>query len=106
MARTNITTIAKKGNECVIYNDDGMFCSWTDKQAFDFELLAKVKSEAKGLVMLVSEEEAQSFAGEHMTIENHEAWVISKDILWILEGRFEPRGSEEAFVNFIKEHLI
>ena len=106
MAKTTITTIVKKADECIVYHDDGMFCSWTDKQKFDFELIAQVKAEADGLVMLVSEEEAQAFAGEHMTMENHKAWVISKDILWILEGRFEPRASEEEFIKFIKGHLI
>ena len=106
MAKRTITTIAKKGNKCVIYNDDGMFCTWTKTQRFDFETIQKVKNEAEDLVMLVSEEEAQAFAGEHMTIENHNAWVISKDILWILEGRFEANEREAELVEFIKEHLI
>lgn len=101
-----ITTIAKKGNECVIYNDDGMFCTWTDKKEFNFDVIAETKKTATGLVMLVSEEEAKAFAGEHMTIENHSSWTISKDILWILEGRFEANEREAKFVEFIKEHLI
>ena len=106
MAKIEITTIAKKGNKCVIYNDDGMFCNWTNVKEFNFDLIAETKANATGLVMLVTEEEAQAFAGEHMTIENHEAWTISKDILWILEGRFEANEREAEFVEFIKEHLI
>lgn len=102
-----ITTIAKKGNNCVIYNDDGMFCTWTKTQRFDFETIQKVKNEAEDLVMLVSEEEAQAFTNNtEMTIENHNCWVISKDILWILEGRFEANEKEAEFIEFIKEHLI
>lgn len=107
MANKNeITTIVRSGNECIVYHDDGMFCSWTDKKTFNFETISEVKNNTTGYVMLVTEEEAQAFAGEHMKMENHNAWVISKDILWILEGRFEPRASEEDFINFIKEHLI
>lgn len=101
-----ITTIARKNDKCVVYNDDGICCTWTEVKDFNFDLISNVKAGTDGFVMLVSEEEAQSFAGEHMTIENHSSWVISRDILWILEGRIEARASEEDFINFIKEHLI
>ena len=107
MAKTNITTIVKTAeNECRIFNDDGIFCAWTDVQEYSFELVAKTKAEATGFVMLVTETDAQNFAGEQMTINNPSAWVISKDTLWLLQGRFEPRASEVGFLNFIREHLI
>jgi len=105
--KTNITTIVKTTeNKCRIFEDDGIFCAWTDIQEYSFDLVAKTKTEATGYVMLVTENDAQNFAGEHMTIDNPNAWVISKDMLWLLEGRFEPRASEVGFLNFIKEHLI
>ena len=106
MAKLEITTIAKKGNKCVIYNDDGMFCTWTDKKEFNFEVIAETKANANGVVMLVSEEEAQTFAGEHMTIENHEAWTLPRYILWNVCRDVEADEDDVKLVEFIKEHLI
>lgn len=107
MAKTNITTIVKTTeNKCRIFNDDGIFCAWTDVQEYGFDLVAKTKAEAEGFVMFVTENDAQRFAGEHMTIDNPSAWVISRDILWILNGEVEARASEKDFVTFIREHLI
>lgn len=107
MKKTNITTIVKTTeNECRIFEDDGIFCAWTDVQEYNFDLVAKTKTEATGFVMLVTETDAQNFAGEHMAIHNPQAWVISRDMLYLLQGRFEPRPSEEGFLNFIREHLI
>lgn len=82
MSRKNITTIVRKGNNCVIYNDDGMFCKWTETKPFNLETIQEAKEQNDGIILLVSEQEAQSFAGNHMTMENHEAWILER---WIIE---------------------
>ena len=105
--KTNITTIVKNNeNKCRIFDDDGIFCAWTDVQEYDFNLVAKTKAEAEGFVMFVTEDDAKRFAGEHMTINNPQAWVINRDMIHLLKGDFEARASEVEFLNFIKEHLI
>ena len=106
MAKYEITTIVKKADECVVYHDDGMYCSWTETKKFSLELLNNIKAGADGMVLLVSEAEAQEFAGEHMKFENHSAWTISRDLIWVLYGELEARESEIELVNFLKSLQI
>lgn len=108
MAKMEIFTIVRKNDECVIYNEDGMFCSWTDIKKFNFDVIAETKAQAKenDIVLLVDETEAQNEFGDFMKMENHQAWFISRDIIWILQGRIDPRQSELKLVNFIRSHQI
>jgi len=106
MSKKTITTIVKKADECVVYHDDGIFCRWTETQKFDFDLIQKTKAEADGIVLLVSEEEARKFNGA--TFDNHEAWAISRDLIWMVYGEY-PKAhwdaeSEEtkALVRFLR----
>ena len=106
MAKKTITTIVKKADECVIYHDDGMFCTWTDKQKFDFNLIADVKAKADGLVLLAPVEEVKAFNGTEAKIDDHEAWVINRDLIWLINGELEPRANEVELINFMRGLII
>lgn len=101
-----VTTIVKDGGKCVIYNDDGIFCSWSEVKDFNFNLIKEVKENAKGIVLLAPVEEVRAFNGADAKITDHRAWTISKDLIWILYGKLEPRASEEEGVNFLKSLII
>ena len=100
MAKKTITTIVKKADKCIVYHDDGWYCKWTETQKFNFDLISKTKAEADGLVLLVSEEEAKEYNGGKF--DQHEAWVISKPLIWMIYGEF-PKEHWEAEPETVKE---
>lgn len=107
MAKLTLTTIVKKADECIIYTDNGIVATWTDKQKFNFDVIAETKKTATGLVMLVTEEEAQAFTGnKYHKLENHEAWTLPRYIIWNVYGKMETDEDDVKLVEFIKEHLI
>lgn len=104
---TEINTIVRKGNKAVVYNDDGIFCSWTDIKEFNFNLIAEVKAKAgNNFVMLVTEEEMEQFIGEHIDFDDHHKWTISRDLIWVLEGRCEATKKEKPVIEFMKSLMI
>ena len=102
----------KKADECVVYHDDGWYCSWSKTQKFNFDLIAKTKAEADGLVLLVTEEEAEAFNGEHYDFDNHESWILSKPYIWMIYKDFpkdhwetEPEDVKRV-IRFLRSCII
>ena len=107
MMKKTITTIVKKADECVVYHDDGIFCSWTETKQFNFDLIQEVKSKAEGIVLLVSEEEMATFKGEKIAFDDHEKWTIPKWLIWMVTGEMEASDDEEAqTVEFMRGLII
>ena len=107
MMKKTITTIVKKADECVVYHDDGCFCSWTETKAFNFDLIAETKAQADGIVLLVSEEEMTSFRGEKIAFDDHEKWTIPRWLIWMVLGEIEASNDEEAeTVEFMRGLII
>ena len=105
MNKKTITTIVKKADECVVYHDDGIYCSWTETKPFNFELISEVKAEADGIVLLVSEEEAKEMNGAKF--DDHEAWILPKWLIWMVYGEMETDDEEEEkLVSFLKSLQI
>ena len=101
-----ITTIVKKAGECVIYNDDGWYCSWTEKKAFNFDLIAETKAEATGIVLLVSEDEMANFKGETIAFDDHKAWCIPKWLIWNVYGELPVEEDDQEVVDFMRSCII
>ena len=107
MMKKTITTIVKKADECVVYHDDGIYCSWTENQAFNFDLIQSTKQEADGLVLLVSEEEMTAFKGETIKFDDHTKWTIPRWLIWMVTGEMEASDEEEAeLVEFMRGLII
>ena len=105
--KLTITTIVKNGNECVIYHDDGIYCSWTETQKFNFDLISKTKAEADGLVLLVSEAEAQANGGNGAKFDDHKSWCIPRWLIWMVYGKMQPADDKEAkTVEFMRSCII
>ena len=105
--KLTITTIVKKADECVVYQDDGWYCSWSKNQTFNFDLIAETKANTEGIVLLVSEEEFASFKGETIKFDDHEKWVIPKYLIWMVYGKLETETEEEAeLVEFMRGLII
>ena len=94
MIKKTITTIVRKNDKAIVYNDDGMFCRWTPIKYFNFELISEVKAREEGIVLLVSEEEAKEFNGAKY--DDHEAWTIPRDIIWMVYGEYPKAHWESA----------
>ena len=107
MSTKTITTIVKKADECVVYHDDGCFCSWTETKQFNFDLIAETKAQADGIVLLVSEEEMASFKGETIKFDDHEKWTIPRWLIWMVLGEMEASDEEESqTVEFMRGLII
>ena len=105
--KKTITTICKKADECVVYHDDGIYCSWTETQAFNFDLIAETKANADGIVILVSEEEMANFKGETIKFDDHEKWVIPRWLIWMVYDEMEASDDEEqSIVDFVRSCII
>lgn len=93
--KKQITTIVKKQDKCVVYNDDGIFCRWTPEKDFNFDLLKEIKENNDGIILLVSEEEAEKFLGIHYDYNDHPAWVLERWIIEMIYGTY-PKDHWEA----------
>ena len=105
--KLTITQIVKKADKCIVYHDDGIYCQWTETQKFDFDLINKTKTEATGIVILITEEEMANFKGETIKFDDHEKWVIPRWLIWEVYGKMECADEEEAkIVEFMRGLII
>ena len=105
--KLTITTIVKKADECVVYHDDGWYCTWKDGvQKFNFELIQKVKTEADGIVLLVSEEEANANSGNNIAFDDFGKWCIPRWLIWNIYGKLEVDESDKELVEFMRGLII
>lgn len=104
--KKTITTIVKKADKCVVYHDDGWFCTWRNGvEDFNFELINRVKNEADGIVLLVSEEEAKANGGD-ASFDDFGKWCIPRYRIWQIYGDLEVEPEEAELVNFMRGLII
>ena len=83
-----------------------MFCTWSETQKFDFDLIAKTKAEADGIVLLVTEEEAKANGGCGAKFDDHEKWCIPKWLIWNIYDDLEVDEHDKKLVEFMKGCII